>query len=201
MKRKPCMKFFTTWFGKTRGLRLFASELIDSPRSIGAAIPSSKILAEAMAAHIPDDKLKQIIELGAGTGVVTQAILKRGVKDQNLVVVEKSKKMCLYLRQHFPSIHVICGDAAQLNMLLTLPHNTASAIVSSLPLRALPKQVVASIISQIEKALCPGGVFIQFTYFIGRRVAPVSSKLKLTHTQHVWYNFPPARIDIYEVEK
>jgi len=171
---------------------VFLRELMANPREIGAVWPSSRQLAKSIAAAVPCDGKGKIVELGGGTGTVTEALLARGIPPERLVVVERAPALVAILRARFPRIQVMEGDAMHLTHLLRGEKDIA-VIVSGLPLRSLPPKVVVTIIREVSEVLEPGGLFVQFTYFmrpqrsITQRFAAISSRLVLG-------NLPPARV-------
>ena len=80
----------------------FAAELVRHPRTVGAICPSGAQLAASMAACIPDGE-GLVIEIGAGTGAVTRAILARGVAPSRLLVLERSPEFSSLPLMNFPS--------------------------------------------------------------------------------------------------
>src|SRR5580693_6893959 len=97
---------------------LFLQELVNCPRQVGAILPSSKKLAVAMARWLPLDSNAYALELGPGTGSVTEALLERGLPEDRLIAIEQSPKMADLLRSRFPRAKIITGDAFQLDKLL-----------------------------------------------------------------------------------
>ncbi|MHB8564056.1 MAG: hypothetical protein ACYDDA_08960, partial [Acidiferrobacteraceae bacterium] len=83
-------------------LRLFVKVLCSRPQTIGAPCPSSRRLANYMAAQAIASAKGTVVELGAGTGVVTQALLDRGLAAEKLIVVEQSPILAGHLRARFP---------------------------------------------------------------------------------------------------
>ena len=181
-------------------LRDFASELLRAPRDVGAVCPSSRTLARAMAEGVDVDNDRLLIELGAGTGSVTQALLDRGVAAGRLIVIERSAVLADRLRRRFPAINVIQGDAAQLTVLLGEPACKISGIVSSLPLRSLQPAVADAIIAGILEVLGDGGRLVQFTYDLRRTSVPERPGLDQLYTRRVWANLPPARVDVFDYQ-
>lgn len=181
------------------GIRLFIKEAASHPITVGAAWPSSKQLAEDIAAAIPA-KNGIVVELGAGTGVVTKALLKIGIKPKQLFVVERSHAMSQYLRKIFPKLQILEGDAQKLSELLGDKNQPVATIVSGLPLRSLPNKVVKEIGKQIEKVMTKNSHFIQFTYSLHRKPKPPTTKLRWKESKYVWRNLPPARIDIFSYD-
>jgi phosphatidylethanolamine/phosphatidyl-N-methylethanolamine N-methyltransferase len=180
------------------GLTLFLREAITHPCHVGALCPSSKRLASDLAEQIPPDNPGRIIELGAGTGAITAALLQQKSPQHELIAIERSAKLAKHLTQRFPDLTVIQGDACQLQELLNGYTSTPiHAIVSSLPLRSLPPYIVQTIGQEINHVLKKGGLFVQCTYNLwGKTLAP-AQQLKLIHRQWVWKNLPPARIDVF----
>ncbi len=179
-------------------LRDFSSELLRAPRDVGAACPSSRTLARAMAEGIDVDNDRLLIELGAGTGSVTQALLDRGVPVNRLIVIERSEVLVRRLRRRFPLVTVIQGDAAQLSALLGEQTQNICGVVSSLPLRSLQPAVADAIIAGILEVLGDGGRLVQFTYDLRRTSVPERPGLDQISTRRVWANLPPARVDVFD---
>ncbi len=186
-------------------LSLFLSELISNPRNIGAACPSSNGLANCMASFVPRAEDGYIIELGAGTGTITAAILRQGIDPKRLVVVEKSAKMAEFLKHRFPEILVIHGDAAERSYYLDSHFGAGqwhvSTIVSSLPFKSLPVSVGDAIKEQFQQVLPPRGRLIQFTYDIRPVSAHYFTNFKKKNSRIKWINIPPARVDVFLREK
>lgn len=181
---------------KFSGLLLFFREIFSNPLAIGAVCPSSKRLATAIATQIPIELSGKIIELGPGTGVVTQALLEHGINPEKLVAIERSNMFVKHLIKKFPQLTVIEGDAKDLAHLLT-EDATVSVIVSGLPLRSLPEGTVKSILGTIDKVLADGGLFIQFTYFYGSKGLSLPQSFHRIYSKRIFLNFPPARIDVF----
>src|SRR5947207_13486994 len=79
-------------FEQKNGIRLddevrFIRSWIEKPLTTGAVTPSGKALARTMAAYIDPDAEGPIIELGPGTGPVTEALVAQGVDPARLVLV------------------------------------------------------------------------------------------------------------------
>jgi len=182
------------------GLMLFLREIANNPGAMGAACPSSKRLASRIAAQVPADA-DHVVELGAGTGVVTSAILNHGTPTKNLIAVERSAALTEHLKRHFPDLEIIQGDARQLSNLLQKNDHPIQAIVSGLPLRSLPAETVHDIGIQIEKVLAKDGLYIQFTYSLWRTPSPPSPALVWERSDYIWWNVPPARVDVFRYAK
>ena len=187
------------WFAGawTGGRALFMRELFANPASAGAPCPSSRQLAAAMAAGVPLSGTGLIVEVGAGTGVVTQALLDRGIAPERLLVVERSPMLFEYLRHRFPELHVVLGDAVALKSFL--PSRTEiDAMVSSIPLRSLPYEQSEAIVRHWCALLPRGTPLIQYTYALRGPLRHLSSRFETRTTRFAWLNFPPARVVTFE---
>ncbi len=178
---------------------IFLQELLNRPGAIGAICPSSRFLARRMARQIPASEDGLIIELGGGTGVITRALLDHGVAPERLKVIEFSSPFVQTLRERFPQVEVIHGNAADLCELI--PKKTkVRAIVSSLPLCSLPEPITQSILEQWRTLLHDGGVAIQFTYNLRSPKWRRLVQARQTSSQLVWANLPPANITTFSFQ-
>jgi phosphatidylethanolamine/phosphatidyl-N-methylethanolamine N-methyltransferase len=177
---------------------LFWRRWLKDPLKIGAIAPSSRELATAMARLVPVGSTEPVIELGGGTGVITQALLAAGIAPERLVVIERDEALHALLSERFPQVSVLLGDAAELAALVRpLGIGRACAIVSGLPLLAMREAVRDRIVEESFALLGPSGPFIQFTYGfaspIPRRRLGVQGEVK----SRVFNNLPPASVWLY----
>jgi len=176
-------------------------EILRNPREIGAGCPSLPKLAKTMADFVPLTYSGYIVELGAGTGSITKALLNRGITPASLIAIEQMPSLGNCLHRRFPKIQVILGDAQNLFELLEEKVSKVNVIISSLPFRSLKKSTRESIIQQIDEVLPNNGLIIQFTYQLtGKGLALPNHFISLSH-KIVWDNLPPARVDIYQSKK
>jgi phospholipid N-methyltransferase len=185
-------------------LAKFSGEFISNPGPVGSLIPSGRSLGKRMASLVPSVPAGCVVELGAGTGAITAALLARGIAPEKLILVDSSPAMIRTLHKQFPQLKVIAGSAARLKDLLDehLDSSTGpvSHIVSGLPLRSLPKNEVSQIVRETKKVLQYGGQLIQFTYDLRNAADPALKEFELESSSIVWMNVPPARVKVYEVE-
>ena len=90
-------------------LRDFLRSLLREPLSVGALVPSSRFLANLLVSDIEPGS--RVIELGAGTGAVTQAILNAGVFADDLTLIEQNEEFAALLRKRFPETTVLEANA------------------------------------------------------------------------------------------
>jgi phosphatidylethanolamine/phosphatidyl-N-methylethanolamine N-methyltransferase len=136
-----------------------------------------------------------VIELGGGTGTVTQALLDAGLPPERLIVVERDPAFYVLLKKRFPLIKVLRGDAARLRALLApLGVSSAATVVSSLPLLSMPQLLRQRIVEESFAVLAESGTFIQYTYGAFSPLRRRKSGLKGEIAARVWRNFPPAAV-------
>lgn len=175
---------------------IFLQELCNRPGAVGAVCPSSPFLARHMASRVKPSTEGLIVELGAGTGAITKALLKRGIPPERLLVVEHSLAFVRRLRKRFPQLNIMQGNAADLCRLLP-PGVRVDAIVSSLPLCSLPEPIAQSILQQWEMVLHDDGIAVQFTYNLRRPRWRDYTPAQQTGSHIVWANLPPASVGTY----
>lgn len=185
-------------FARTTGPLLFLRELFSNPAAAGAPWPSSRQLGAKMAAGIPESGSGLVVELGAGTGVVTQALLDHGVEMERLLIIERSPVLFEYLRKRFPQLRVVLADAADCRDLI--PAGTPiDAVISSIPLRSLPFEKSEAIVNHWRNLAPRGTRLVQFTYALRGPLRHLSSRFNVHDTEIAWFNFPPARVVSFEM--
>ncbi|ADZ72741.1 class I SAM-dependent methyltransferase [Polymorphum gilvum] len=174
---------------------------VDSPLTMGAISPSGPELARRIASFLPVRPGGRYLELGPGTGVVTKAIFDRGVRPEDLVTIEYNADFCRLLRQRYPALTTIQGDAYALRKTLEqlgpVESGSLAGIVSGLPLFTRPPEVRQTLIEEGLALLEPGAPFIQFSYAFVPPVKPVPGWLELSRTDWIFRNLPPARVWVY----
>ena len=182
----------------TSRLRFFG-QWLRNPRQTAAIAPSSPELATAILAELPQGA-RRIIELGGGTGALTEALLASGIAPADLLVLELNPNLHRQLKVRFPEIHVVRGDAlhtAELALQSGYLTSEADAIVSGLGLLAMSRETQSAILQSAFACLKPDGVMVQFTY---GPVSPVSDSLLVglglsaRRGEFVLRNVPPATV-------
>jgi phosphatidylethanolamine/phosphatidyl-N-methylethanolamine N-methyltransferase len=187
-----------------KGLRLddevrFIRSWLEKPLATGAVTPSGRFLARAMARNVDIDIPGPIVELGPGTGPVTEALVDWGVDPARLVLVEFNPVFCRLLRSRYPEATVVQGDAYNLKRLLEniLP-DPAAAVVSGLPLLTKPVKARVRLINDVFHLTRPDASFIQFTYSMTTPPIPKGlARFATEASDRIWLNFPPARVWVY----
>jgi phosphatidylethanolamine/phosphatidyl-N-methylethanolamine N-methyltransferase len=175
----------------------FLRALIARPKNIGAIFPSSPQLAAAIARQIDPTLAGPVLELGPGTGVVTSAILERGIAPERLSLVEFDEDFARHNAARFPRVQVIQGDAFDLGKTLGARFDQPfAAIVSGLPLLNFPVLMRRRLVDGALARLAPGAPLIQFSYGTHAPVVPPQGHSVIRAAQ-VWANIPPARVWVY----
>ncbi|MEQ8488540.1 MAG: methyltransferase domain-containing protein [Marinovum algicola] len=172
---------------------LFMGQLLKKPHQVVALAPSSRFLCAEMVAGLDPDG-GPVIELGAGTGNITRAILGAGIAPENCHSIEMNPEFCDRLRARFPRLnvhHMSAGDIGH------LPVDNAQAVISGLPLLSMPTELQRAILTGFTRRVTPGGSYVQFTYGPKPPVArAVRDELGLEwrRSGKIWWNMPPARV-------
>jgi phosphatidylethanolamine/phosphatidyl-N-methylethanolamine N-methyltransferase len=172
------------------------------PWRVGAIWPSSQDLASAMAAHIDPRERGPVIELGSGTGAITEALIKRGIDRTQLILVESHPPFYEDLRMRFPEARCYRDDAYTIATLAKQnAFPKAAAIVSGLPLRTQSLKRKRDFIESALRLLRPRAPFIQFSYGFSPPVDEEEIDATLIATETIWKNIPPARVWIYRASE
>ena len=190
-------------FELKKGIRLddevrFIRSWIERPLTVGAVTPSGKILARTMARYVDPNSTGPVVELGPGTGPVTEALVEAGVDPSRLVLVEFNPSFCRILRSRFPEATLVQGDAYSLRRLLqTMLLQPAAAVVSGLPLITKPLTTRLRLLREAFDLMLPGAPFVQFTYSVASPVPKRIGGFSVEASERVWMNIPPARVWVY----
>jgi phosphatidylethanolamine/phosphatidyl-N-methylethanolamine N-methyltransferase len=176
----------------------FLKSWIEKPLTVGAVAPSGKALARVMANYVDPRISGPIVELGPGTGPVTEALVGRGIDPSRLTLVEYSPDFCELLRRKFPGVNVVQGDAYDLRQTLKgVLQEPASAFVSGLPLFNKPLKMRLELLDQAFPLMQPGAPFVQFTYNAISPIPRSHDGIRAEASGRVWRNFPPAQVWVY----
>jgi phosphatidylethanolamine/phosphatidyl-N-methylethanolamine N-methyltransferase len=177
-----------------RFIRTFAA----SPLKLGSVTPTSRALAELMVRHAHPDPGGYTLEIGPGTGVVTEALIEAGIPPERIVSLEYEEGFCRHLRKRFPRVNVLHGDALDLsNALGEFRDLTFSAGLSGIPLLNLPKAKRLPYLESVLDRLRPGGIVTQLSYSLIPPQEAVPGRLVVDKSKWVTLNLPPGRAWIY----
>lgn len=177
----------------TKDLVLFLRQLARQPVQTSAIVPSSTFLAREMVAGLGPDS-GRVVEFGPGTGAFTRAILKRGVRPQDLVLIEMNTEFVAHLRSTFPGVTVHVAGAQDVARFCAPDVGT---VISGLPLLSMPVEIRRAIVGGAFQVLREGGRMLQFTYGPKPPLDPASIEslgLEVIRGNKVWLNLPPATV-------
>ena len=187
--------------GQVRNTALFLRRWLANPLQMGSVVPSSPALCRRIAALVERQGDEVVVELGAGTGVISRALLEAGVPAERLVVVEIVPDMAEHLRGVLPGVNVIQGDAFDLARALPeRMHGKVGTAICGIPLVMLPLAQQRRFVEAVE-SVAPGKGFLLYTYCI---TSPLPyRKLGLTARREAWtpLNLPPASVWRYQPER
>jgi phosphatidylethanolamine/phosphatidyl-N-methylethanolamine N-methyltransferase len=178
----------------------FLRHWLRNPVQTAAIAPSSAELAAAVLAEIPEGT-HRLIELGGGTGAITEALLRAGTAAEDLLVVELNRALHDQLKTRFPEVQLVRGDALHTAELALaagfLDSGPVDAIVSGLGLLTMSRETQSAILQSAFACLKDDGVMVQFTY---GPMSPVNEGLLMElgfsarRGQLVLRNVPPATV-------
>ncbi|MCR8629695.1 class I SAM-dependent methyltransferase [Paenibacillus radicis (ex Xue et al. 2023)] len=143
---------------------LFLKKFFQNPRDIGSIIPSSTSLTQKMLEPVRWGEINSLVELGAGTGVFTEAIHASKRPDCKVVIFEKDDEMRGQLQSQYSEFN-FCKNAVELKKNLSdLGIDKVDCIISGLPFANFTQSDRSQIISQIKETLHEDGVFVTFQY-------------------------------------
>jgi len=181
----------------------FFRQWLKNPRAMASLAPSSKQLARQMVAQLPSGA-RRVIELGAGTGVFTRALIEHGIAPHELLVVELNEELHELLHKQFPASHVVHGDACDLAEIVRssgfADGGSVDAVVSGLGFLAMPRDLQRRIVQAVFSVLGPDKPLVQFTY---SPTSPLPRDLLaelglgVRRAGIAWLNVPPATVHVY----
>jgi phospholipid N-methyltransferase len=187
-------------------LAAFAMEALADFQTIGAVAPSSRYLAQAMLQPLPLRKTRVVVELGSGTGVMTQALLNLIPRDATLFAFEINPRFFQYLKSTVSDPRLVLMNASAEAVgteLRRRGYEHADAVVSSLALGLMSNVQRHALLSGIGSLLDETSVFTQYQYFHGLQLQNgqlrkfnVSRLLRQyfnsVQRRIIWRNLPPA---------
>ncbi|MSU55942.1 MAG: methyltransferase domain-containing protein [Candidatus Taylorbacteria bacterium] len=180
---------------KTKELVLFAWNCVIHPMRNASIVPSSAKAAEAMVAGIDFTKIRTVVELGPGTGVFTEELLKRCILGTKVVLVEIEEKYVALLQERFgDKVIVEHASVADLETLIGKHGGRVDLIVSGLPV--LIPSVTETLLVSIKRHTERGTIYRFFSY-VPPLVKRVYRGLPVQKIAFVLLNLPP--LWVYEL--
>ena len=184
-------------YPKPRGeSALFLKRFFKAPTQLGTIAPISERLADVAAACLLAPSKMKVVEIGAGPGRLTRALLKAGVTPENLKAIELDEELCAFAKATLPQVDVIQGDAQYLPKLIPASWvRQVDVVFSTIPFAYLDSKTRTAICEAAFSVLRPGGQFLHLTY---KWSSPLKEDYTQTRLAGLFWNIPPGFIWRYE---
>jgi phosphatidylethanolamine/phosphatidyl-N-methylethanolamine N-methyltransferase len=176
---------------------VFFSLWLQKPLRIAAANPSGTRLADAVARYIDLTRPGPVLELGAGTGSLTEGLVRAGCPPERIIALEREPAFVAVLRREFPAMRVIAGDAMRIGEFLAGSVERLAGVVSSLPIKWFPVEAQYAVVRPCFDLLGPGGRFLQLTNAFSSPLPVDRLGIAGREVARVWLNLLPAQIWAY----
>jgi phosphatidylethanolamine/phosphatidyl-N-methylethanolamine N-methyltransferase len=177
------------------GRSIFVRHWLRNPLGMGALLPSSPSVARALAGQMQLGRDGPILELGAGTGTITAGLVGGGCAQDRLVLVESEPRLTEHLREHYPATRAICGDATEIDSILSeIGVDRLATVVSSLPIKWFSLDDQRATVMPCLRRLGPGGYFVQIT---NAPTSPIDHRrlcINAERVDAVWLHFLPVQV-------
>jgi phospholipid N-methyltransferase len=178
---------------------VFLREFLRHPYQVASIIPSSRFLERRVMKLAGISSARTVVELGAGTGGTSRAILRELPLNGKLLVIEINPRFCALLRR-IPDNRLIVhhGSAHELPRAMAMAGLPApDAIVSGIPFSTMSCSAGARIIEGVALALACGGRFVayQFRNQVDELARPLLGAARI---ELALFNIPPMRLYRWE---
>ncbi len=171
---------------------------MDGPKSVGAILPTSGVTARRMASVITPQSGLPVLELGPGTGIITKAILQKGITPENLVSIEFSTDFYQHLAKTFPRVNFINGDAFDLEKTLgNFRDRQFDSVISAIPMLSFPMERRIALLEDLLNRMPRGRPVMQITYGPVSPIVARPDRYQIKHYDFVVRNIPPAQLWTY----
>ena len=176
---------------------VFFALWLQKPLRIAAANPSGTRLADAVARCIDLARPGRILELGAGTGSLTQGLVRAGCSPERIIALEREPALVAVLRREFPTMTIIADDATRIEKYLAGSVEQLAGVVSSLPIKWFSVDAQHAVIRPCLDVLGSGGCFVQLTNAFSSPLPVDRLGIAGREVGRVWLNLLPAQIWAY----
>ena len=187
-------------------LKTFTHEARADFKTVGAVAPSSPVLRDAMIRPLPLEYARVVVEVGCGTGVMTQGLLKRMPAGAKLLGFEINPRFLEHLKSSVKDSRMELIEAGAENLREEVQRRgfkEVDAALSSLPLAFMTEEQRGKFLGGLTEVLSQDGVFTQFRYLTG--VQMKNGRFEIFRLKEVllryfssvkysivWRNLPPA---------
>lgn len=164
---------------------------------VGALVPTSSVTARRMASVIDPSSGLPVLELGAGTGVITKAILER-IAPRDLVSIEYAPHFCDLLRERFAEVDVRNGDVFELDAVLAdRRDHVFDCVISAVPMLSFPLERRIALMKDLLARIPRGRPVIQITHGPMSPLPAMPELYTIAHYDFGVRNLPPAQLWLY----
>ncbi len=164
---------------------------------MGALLPTSSVTAKRMASVVEAETNEPVVELGPGTGVITKALLEKGVRPENLHSIEVVEDFIPQLSRDFPEVEIIHGDAFHVADILSRFTGQVNTVISGIPLLNFPLETRLTYLDNLFKLLKPGRPVVQISHGPLSPIPAGKGPYSVEPLDWVFRNIPPARLWLY----
>ncbi len=176
----------------------FLGTWVRNPGKMGAIAASSPRYCDEMVARSTTGLDGPILELGAGLGDVTRALLRAGIEPRRITSIEYDPQFAKALVQRFPGVDIICGDGLDLTQTLAGREDQRFAtVLLAIPIIRFPMERRRALLDHYFERIAPGGNLTQLSYYWTPPIRPDPERYQVSSSQVVWANLPPARVWVY----
>ncbi len=175
------------------------SAYFKKPHQVATVCPSSAAVTGKIANRECVRKASVVVDLGAGTGSTTKALLRCMSSNAKLLAIELTSDFIPSLLEiRDPRLIVEHADALQLGRLLAKHRlRSADVIVSGLPFSVFDEKTARKMMRAISSSLKASGHLVAYQFrdhvtFFAEEVFPATATVS-----RVWLNIPPLRIYDY----
>lgn len=168
---------------------------IKNIKQVGSIVPSSQFLVRQIIKRIDFSKRTNILELGAGNGVITKEILSHMSDNSILYSYENNPRLITLLEEIDDARLIVKGESV--SNLIRLQNNYFDVVISSLPLANLKNEFKNNIYKDVISKLKKPGTFIQYQYLLSD-YKKIERYFHNCHLSFCLFNIPPAFI--YKIE-
>ncbi len=176
-------------------IRLFLRRWLANPLRVGAIAPSSPALAKLVARNTVHSKDELVVELGAGTGTVTKALVEAGLPEERLILIELDQDMLAFLRERFPKATIIDGDASKPEEVIPAKAiGRVDTVISGIPALQFSLEKQRDFVKQCFDVMHANGQLLQYTYSLKSPLRHEALDLKGQRLGVAFANLPPAHL-------
>ena len=127
---------------------------VRAKKNLGQHFLKDEMIADRIAATLDDFPSVPVLEVGPGTGMLTQFLLKR---EKDLTVVEIDRESVAYLQTHFPALQGRILQQDFLRMNLSAYYNSEFCVIGNYPYN-ISSQIFFKVIDYREQIACCSGM-------------------------------------------